>query len=99
MMGQLSRRRFSIAGKGRLELDEQTKTKLIEMADRALNLFDKWIERRYPQQKEQQSEVWRKGDPLPEPQTVEEYRDFPREGPGRFQQAINSARHANPSSR
>jgi hypothetical protein len=61
------------------------------LADRLLNLFEKYIDRRYPEQKEEKSEVWRKGEPLPEPQTAGEYRDFPRDQPGRFQQAIRAA--------
>jgi hypothetical protein len=72
-------------------LDAQTETKIFDFLDRALNLFDKWIERKYPIQKEQDGEVWRKGDPLPQPQTAEEYREFPSDQPGRFQQAIDAA--------
>lgn len=72
-------------------MDEQTEKRIFETVDRALSLFDKYIERKYPEIKEKDGELWRKGDPAPEPQTVEEYRDLPREGQGRFQQAIAAA--------
>lgn len=72
-------------------MDEQTEKRIFDTVDRALNLFEKWIERKYPVQEDKDGEVWRKGDPLPEPKTVEEYREFPREGKGRFQEAIDAA--------
>lgn len=74
-------------------MDEPTQTKIFNIADQLLSLFDKWIDRKYPEQKEQHGEVWKKGDRLPEPQTSQEYRDFPRDAPGRFQEAINRARN------
>jgi hypothetical protein len=64
---------------------------MFELFDRALSLLDKWIDRRYPVIQEPHGEVWRQGDPLPEPKTAEEYRDFPRDQPGRFTQAIAAA--------
>lgn len=72
-------------------MDEQTEKRVFDTVDRALNLFELWITRKYPEVKDKDGEVWRKGDPLPEPQTVEEYREFPREGKGRFQEAIDAA--------
>ena len=72
-------------------MDEKTQTKIFEFLDRALTLLDKLIERKYPEQKVQNGEVWKKGEPLPEPTTIAEYRDFPRDQPGRFQQAITAA--------
>jgi hypothetical protein len=75
-------------------LDVQTLNRICDIANRSLDLFDKWIERKYPIQKEQDGEVWRKGDPLPEPKTPEEYREFPEGQPGRFQQAIAAARRS-----
>ena len=75
-------------------MEQATQERFLTIADRALNLFDKWIDRKYPIQKEQDGEVWRKGDPLPEPKTPAEYRDFPGDQPGRFQQAIAAARRS-----
>lgn len=72
-------------------MDEQTEKRIFDTVDRALNLFELWITRKYPVKEEKDGEVWRKGDPLPEPQTVAEYREFPREGKGRFQEAIDAA--------
>ena len=73
-------------------MQTETQERLLSLADRLISLLDKWIERKYPVQEDPEGEVWKKGDPLPEPQTVEEYRDFPRDGlPGRFQQAIANA--------
>ena len=89
MMDRWSKRRFSIAGRGRPELDEN---RIFEIADRALNLLELWITRKYPVVEEAHGEVWKKGDPLPEPQSIEEYRDFPRDQPGRFSTAIAAAR-------
>lgn len=73
-------------------MEPSTEERILGIADRLLTLFDKWIDRKYPEQKETHGEVWRKGDPLPEPKTAQEYRDFPRDAPGRFQQAIDRAR-------
>lgn len=71
---------------------DERETKIFKLLDRALTLFDKWIERKYPVQKEEHGELWKKGEPLPEPKTPEEYRDFPRDQPGRFERAIQEAR-------
>lgn len=73
-------------------MEEQTQTKIFSLADRTLNLFELWITRKYPIVEEPHGEVWKKGDPLPEPQTEQEYRDFPRDQPGRFSAAIAAAR-------
>lgn len=72
-------------------MDEQTDKRIFDTIDRALKLFELWITLKYTVQEEKDGEVWRKGDPLPEPQTVAEYREFPREGKGRFQEAIDAA--------
>jgi len=73
-------------------VDEKTIDRLFALAYRYADLFEMYVNRRYPEQKVQDGEVWKQGDPLPEPKTLQEYRDFPVDQPGRFQQAIAAAR-------
>jgi hypothetical protein len=69
--------------------DEQ----VVTLINRALDIFELYVNRKYPEIKEAQSgEVWKKGDPLPQPQSVEEYRNFPPNQEGRFSRAIAAAR-------
>lgn len=80
-------------------MDEKT----IEIIDRTFalcyrfaDLFDKYIDRRYPEVKEVPNVegIWIKGEPLPEPQSKEEYARFPADQPGRFERAIAAAKRA-----
>ncbi len=74
---------------------DERETKIFEFLDRALNLVELWINRKYPEQKEEPNgEVWKRGEPLPEPKTPKEYEEFPRDQPGRFERAIQAARSA-----
>lgn len=68
--------------------------RLLPLIERALTLADKYIDRKYPEQEKVNvtSELWRQGDPLPEPQTKAEYEGFPADQPGRFTRAIEQAR-------
>jgi len=66
--------------------------RLFPLFERALVLADKWIDRKYPVPTEISSELWKQGEPLPQPKTQAEYEAFPSDQPGRFQQAIAQAR-------
>lgn len=69
--------------------------RLLPLAERTLTLWEKWIDRKYPSpltNRVEESIVWKRGDPIREPQTAEEYRQFPTDQPGRFTRAIESAR-------
>lgn len=66
----------------------------LPLIERGLRLIEKWIDRKYPEQKVDPNDatVWKKGESLPEPQSPQEYRDFPLDQPGRFERAIRAAR-------
>lgn len=85
-------------------MDEKTTEiidRLFAFGYKALDLVDKYIDRRYPEQQKvnpDEEGVWKAGDPLPEPQTKAEYDRFPANQPGRFERAIAAARRANDDS-
>jgi hypothetical protein len=68
--------------------------KVLPLIERVFKLFDKYIDRKYPEQKDPVNVegVWKQGQPLPEPKTPQEYRDYPSDQPGRFATAIANAR-------
>lgn len=76
-------------------MDEKTIDRLFALSYELTRLFEKFIDRKYPEQKEipNVEGVWIKGEPLPEPQTKADYAAFPADQPGRFERAIAAARH------
>jgi hypothetical protein len=69
--------------------------KILPLAECIMKLVELWIVRKYPAQQNvpENEKVWKKGDPLPEPRSIAEYRDLP-EQPGRFERAIAQARRS-----
>jgi hypothetical protein len=77
-------------------MDPKQIERLIVAAERfalAFESLSKIAERLYPEPGETpDAEVYRVGDAKKEPQTKAEYRDFPGDGPGRFQTLIDNAK-------
>jgi hypothetical protein len=67
--------------------------RLLPLAERCLTLWELYINRKYPPPPAAiEGTVWKKGDPLREPQNKAEYEAFPSDQPGRFSRAISAAR-------